>query len=412
MITLRPEQRDTVDKCKVILQRYNLLYLAAEVRTGKTFMSMSIAKELNFKRICFITKKKAISSIKSDLHKFGHKFLTFDILNFEQSPKLHPVYDLFIVDEATSIGAYPKPGKYCKAIKEVVGKLPVILMSGSPTPESYSQIFHQMWVSYFSPFSIYKNFYRWCDDYVIKKDKYIHGFKITDYSNARKDKIMEVVNHYMVTLSQVEAGFESLVEEEILWVDIDTRLYQLMALLKKNKVYKLKSGDHIVADTPVKLQSRFHQISSGTIITEEGNRVVLDESKAWFIKTKFAGQKIAVFYKFIEEGNLLRKIFPISTDSPEIFRDRDDCTFICQIVSGRMGVNLATADALVMYNIDFSATSYWQARARMQSQERTKASKLYWIFSKNGIEKFVYKAVCGKKGFTLNYFKKIYGING
>jgi hypothetical protein len=41
-----------------------------------------------------------------------------------------------------------------------------------------------------------------------------------------------------------------------------------------------------------------------------------------------------------------------------------------QIVAGREGVNLSTADALVFYNIDFSATSYWQARARLQTKDR------------------------------------------
>ena len=140
-------------------------------------------------------------------------------------------------------------------------------------------------------------------------------------------------------------------------------------------------------------------------ISEE-KRTVLDESKAWFIRTRFAGQKIGILYKFIAEGELLRRIFPNHTDSPEEFNKNDHLVFIRQVVSGREGVNLSTADALVMYNIDFSATSYWQARARMQTKDRRKASKLYWIFSERGLEHFIYKAVCEKKNFTLEYFKK------
>jgi hypothetical protein len=34
-------------------------------------------------------------------------------------------------------------------------------------------------------------------------------------------------------------------------------------------------------------------------------------------------------------------------------------------------------------------------------------SDVYWIFSKNGIEKDIYKAVSKKKDFTVNHFKKI-----
>jgi hypothetical protein len=60
---------------------------------------------------------------------------------------------------------------------------------------------------------------------------------------------------------------------------------------------------------------------------------------------------------------------------------------------------------LVYYNIDFSATSYWQSRDRMTTKERLK-NNIYWIFSKGGIEKDIYKAVIKKKDYTLSYFRR------
>jgi hypothetical protein len=191
-----------------------------------------------------------------------------------------------------------------------------------------------------------------------------------------------------------------------------------MKLLKRDKYYKMKCGDEIIVDTGVRLQSLFHQISSGTLNitiiepTENGKgkkkhiRHTLDESKAWFIKSKFAGQKIAIFYKFIEEGNVIRRVFQNHTDDENVFNSSSDSTYVRQMISGREGTNVSTADAVVMYNIDFSATTYWQIRARMQEKERTKASKLYWAFSERGIERRVYKAVGQKKDYTLSYFKK------
>jgi len=80
-----------------------------------------------------------------------------------------------------------------------------------------------------------------------------------------------------------------------------------------------------------------------------------------------------------------------------------------QIVSGREGINLSKADVLVYYNIDFSAVSYWQSRARLQTINRDKID-IYWIFSKNGIEEHIYKSVCKKKNFTLQTFKKIVSL--
>ena len=210
MITLRPEQRKCVDEGLIILKRHNLLYLAAEVRTGKTLMSMTIAHEMRWKRICFITKKKAMSSVKADLKKSEYEFDTFTVINFESAAKLRPEYDLYIIDEAASCGAFPKPGVRTKSLKKLIGKRPIILMSGTPTAESYSQIFHQFWLSYYSPFSIYKNFYDWAKEYVTVKIKYIGGLPIKDYSKAKDEKVQEIIKHYMITLSQRRLGLRVL----------------------------------------------------------------------------------------------------------------------------------------------------------------------------------------------------------
>ena len=93
----------------------------------------------------------------------------------------------------------------------------------------------------------------------------------------------------------------------------------------------------------------------------------------------------------------------ITTDLKE-FEDTDK-SIALQIVSGREGISLKLADCLVYYNIDFSATSYWQSRDRMTTSTRLK-SDVYWIFSEGGIEDQIYKAVSNKRDYTLKHFKK------
>ena len=66
---------------------------------------------------------------------------------------------------------------------------------------------------------------------------------------------------------------------------------------------------------------------------------------------------------------------------------------------------LRQADALVYYNIDFSATSYLQSRDRMTTKDRLQ-NDVYWVFAKRGIERDIYKAVTKKKDYTLNHFKR------
>ena len=151
--------------------------------------------------------------------------------------------------------------------------------------------------------------------------------------------------------------------------------------------------------------TKVHQMCSGTIKFESGNSMVLDLSKATFIKQYFKSKKIGIFYKFKEELNALKKVFgdDICVDL-ECFNNTSK-NIALQIVSGREGISLRQADCLVYYNIDFSATSYWQSRDRMTTKDRLK-NEVYWVFSKGGIEKDIYKAVVKKKDYTLTHFKR------
>lgn len=402
---LRDYQVRKRDEAIEVLSKCGIVYIAGEVRTGKTLIALSVVAELKYRRCLVVTKNSAVSGINGDYRKFGFNFV-LDIITFGSLHKVKNKYDIIIIDEAHSLGAFPKPSKRAQQCHDIFFEKPIIYLSGTPNPESWSQLYHQFWVSIYSPWSDFVSFYKWKNIYVDVFKKMINGFPINDYSRGKKDLIQADIEHLMVRLSQQEAGFTAFVQEYIIKVAMKPDIYKLMKVLKRDKFYKMKSGDVILADTPVRMMSVFHQLSSGTIKTEEGIRYTLDTSKALLIKKRFQGKKIAIYYKFIAEGNLLRKYFPNNTDSPEDFNNRNDLVFIKQVVSGREGIDLSTADALVMYNIDFSATSYWQVRARMQTKTRVKAAELYWIFSDKGIEPKIYGVVKKKKNYTTSYFKR------
>jgi hypothetical protein len=151
---------------------------------------------------------------------------------------------------------------------------------------------------------------------------------------------------------------------------------------------------------------KLHQIYSGTVKFESGNSKIIDLSKAKYIHDNFADSKIGIFYKFKEELNALMEVYGKDNLTTElsVFEDTDK-SIALQIVSGREGISLRQAEALVYYNIDFSATSYWQSRDRMTTKDRLE-SDVYWVFAKGGIERDIYKAVSKKKDYTVNHFKK------
>jgi hypothetical protein len=181
--------------------------------------------------------------------------------------------------------------------------------------------------------------------------------------------------------------------------------YKLIKKFKRDLVVQGKD-ELILGDTPAKLMSKLHQLYSGTIKFESGNSMVLTTTKADYIADNFSDKRVGIFYKFKEELEAIKQVLGdnVTTDLADF--DADKAQHIAlQIVSGREGISLKNADCIVYYNIDFSATSYWQSRDRMTTKDRLE-NQIYWLFSEGGIETLIYKAVSKKKDYTLAHFKQ------
>jgi hypothetical protein len=412
LITLRSYQNELAAKGCEKLKTLGIVYLAMEVRTGKTLTALEIARLYGAKSVLFLTKKKAIASIEGDYAALNPGY-ALTVANDESLHKIDPSpFDLVVHDEHHRFGAFPKPGKAAQQFKGMFGHLPQIWLSGTPSPESYSQFFHQFWVSNRSPFS-HSTFYPWAREFVdVVQRTFAHG-TVNDYSDARLDEIAPIVEPYMIRFTQADAGFVSTIDEQVLWVDPSPRLLGLINRLKDDWV--VEGRQHIIsAPTAVSLQSKLHQLYSGTILFDpvEGEpraALTLDTFKVDFIRDYFAGQKLVIFHKFAQERKaLLDGLGNLATDDIDEFR-KTDKSIVLQIISGREGLNLSEADAIVFYNIDFAALSYWQARDRMTTMIR-KESKVYWLFSTNGIEEKIYEAVTNKLDYTVSIFRKDFGI--
>lgn len=407
-MTLRDYQERISTEAADKLKEFGCCYLAMECRTGKTLTALVAAQKFGAKCVLFITKKKAIGSVTRDfalLSADGVRPFDFEAINYESCQKHTTSPDLVILDEAHCMGAYPKPGVRTKAVKEVCAGKPVIFLSGTPTPESYSQLYHQFWVCEYSPFRQYKNFYAWArSGFVNVQKRIINGFWLNDYSDADKRQIDEATAHLFLTYTQEQAGFTCEIDEEDLICPVNSHTVENMRLLKRHKVLHLGAEDVILGDTPAKLMNKLHQLSGGTIITEDGRRMILDRSKARYIKDHFHGKKIAIFYLYQSELDLLTEVFPNHTESPEEFQASDNLTFISQIRKAREGVRLDTADAIVFYNLEYSYLSYEQGRNRIVSSERTSPAKVYFAITDGGLERDILNAVRNKSDFTYSWF--------
>ena len=400
MFELRDYQKDISKQGIEIINKNKILILNLAVRTGKTHIALNIAN--NYKRVLFITKKKAIQSVNNDYIDAGYDF-DLVVTNYENLHKIEGKFDLVICDESNEkISAYPKPTLNAKRVKEFVIN-DLILLTGTLLPESNSQIYHQLWVSNYSPFKQYKNFYSFHKALGNQKILYTSYGQAKDYSSVDYSKIEKFIDPIKISLTQKEAGFVSVINEITHKVVMSNTTKSLIKQLEKDFIIEGKE-EVILADTGVKLMQKVHQLSSGTVKFESGNSKILDYSKIEYIKENFSDQKIAIFYKFKAELEMIESVFDLAKDIEEF--DNSDKNIALQFVSGRSGIKLNKADSIVALNIDFSSTTYWQFRDRMTTLDR-KESSINWIFSDCGMEYAIYKSVMKKKNYTLQTFRKI-----
>ena len=432
------------------LRKYKILYYVWEQRVGKTIASLltvqKYCKKYNIENsILFVTGKRIIPDIEIDIEVLkkiqGKKFiLNIDIINYESLHKI-PVdhkYKFIIIDEPQTVGAFPKPNVRAKRLKEIVKDNLLILLSGTPSPETYSQLYHQFYVSENSPFKQWKDFYSWVRAGFVTPSSFpITGRMVTLYTKANIKKIDSYIKKIMVSYTQEDADFKQSKPIDIFrLVPMKKSTSKLMRVLLRDRYYKFEGfKGELICDTAVSLQQKIHQISSGTIIADhrkkyktiiktvyspterkkievevkKSNRIykILDESKVEFIKEEYKNKKIAIFYKFINEGKVLKDNFNTTTDQVE-FNKSKDLVFISQFRAGSRGIDISTADLIIAYNIDFSYEIFSQFRQRISKREKDKQSEIHWLFTIDGIESKIYNKVIVKQDYTLKHFRGDY----
>ena len=362
---------------------------------------------MNAKKVLFITKKLAFKSIEEDYVDFGYS-QSFDltIINKESLHKLTDNdYDVVVIDEAHEYGAFPKSGKYQKAIKSRFNRLPMVFLSGTPHPESFCQLYHQFDLSSKSVWKKYKNFYNWHKVYGVPKVRYLGALKVADYSDCRKDNVLTEVNHLTLSFTQQQAGFTTSVNVKKLYHTMGDDVNRLITKLRDDNILRGDDGRVIIADSGAKMMSKVHQLSSGTCKTDCGDSIIFDYSKAEFIRDHFIGHKLAIFYYFQAELDILKHVFgdTLTTDLEEF--NSTSKHFAVQQARGAKGISLKMADKLVFYNFGFSNEKYIQAIDRLTTMDRL-SNDVYFIINPKGIDNYVFNSLEAKKDYILSAFKK------
>lgn len=418
MINLHELQKKAIDDAVTILHcQGHFCYISAEMRCGKTPITLGVIDELVkyygsvISKVLFVTKKRVINDVYElkGVQAKTHYYL--EVTNYEQLENLvksrQTQWDIIVLDEAHVLGTFPKPNNKVRALRNFIGKF-YIFLSGTPTPESYSQIYHQMFAAKKEKDM---SFYTFAKQYVaVELKRYSNGAVFNDYSKCSVDAIKHYIGGRVVKLTQKDLNIPT--QKEVEYIYIQDEVKPLCDRLRKNKVITILN-EEIIAGNTSKEMSLVHQMCGGFVYKSKNEYILLNDAKCKAIQaiTK-SHKKVCVFYYFKAENEIIAKYLqknniPVFIDYYE-YTQASEGVFLCQISSGAEGITLKDTSAIIYYNISFSSAKHIQSKERATHFLNASTVKIIYLLSSIGFEKKVLTILEKKKKFTANHYIKYF----
>lgn len=402
MIIPRQYQLDIAEQASKIIAKYGIVYLAMEERTGKSLISLLIAKE--YKNVLVVTKKKALDDWIKLINEFNPLISITNYHNAKNIKGQH--FDLVILDEAHNyISAYPKPGKIWKELKPLCYGMntDIVYISATPYAQGMQLLYHQFALSFSSPWKDFETFYKWYATFA-KRDEagntekiWIQGREIETYKSVDNNKILDFVEHLFITKTRKEIGFTEEPKDNLHYVKLSENITDAYNKLLKQRVLEFKNNNKsytILADTILKLKTSLHMLEGGVAKIDNEYLTLLNTEKIDYIKNIWGdNQDVVIMYNYIAEGIKLKNHFKEA--------------LLLQATSYAEGIDLSDKKHLIIYSQDFSTARYTQRRARQTGMNRVEPINVHFLLVKKAISEQVYNTVSiNKKNFIDSLFQQ------
>ena len=402
MSKLYPEQEEVAQEAEVLLRNYGMVYIAAEPRFGKSYITASL-----------ITTNSLILTVKSALAGWEETCRYFDIepvlINYESLHKVdYEKFDYIVIDEAPKISSFPKKNKARKEIDRFIHKdIKVVFLSGTPNIESQAQLFHQLSISPNHSFSKYyekgnstafSHWYFGGDNFVSRDDN------LKGYGNRTKKIVgynKEAWNHADVSVpkSKYEPIMikrfhtdENMSSKVVLRpIKAPKSVEEVYHTLKTNKCFMGLNGvGEIEPIGKAQLLIKLHQIAQGNYISTDGTTVHISSFKA---RVCFEEHPDAiVFYKYQADLSLLR----IAGYTAEQLK---------QVDSSIMGIDFSNYEEAIIYSLTWSGQNYVQCLSRLNNVNKNIKPTFYVYITKGTVDEKIFKAVSNKRDFNTQFIR-------
>lgn len=409
----RDYQLEGAEQGYAILKQYGIVYFAWEERTGKSLTAVTIAEKCrNLDRVLIITKKKAkpdwLTLLSSSTVNNAELSKVYFVTTYTSIEHLHTAnWDLIILDESHNyVAGYPNASKTWKQVRKFTRNKPIIYLSATPNAQTYAQLYPQLALSDWSPFSKYKNYKVWHAHYGIEYFQYLYKKRIQMWDRVKDDLVIAKTKHLFLTKTRVELDFPHEPEDVIHWIELGDQTRAVYNWVVKKKTYQLSEDLLIEYDTKAKLRAGLHMLEGGSlkhsypILNSKGKPVMTADhymlsntEKIDYIKETWGdNENVAVMYHYISEGIKLRNHFKHA--------------HILQGTTHAEGIDLHHIKHLVIYSQDWSTSRHTQRRARQANMLRDSEIKVHFLLVRKGISEEVYNTVSvNKTNYVDRYFQ-------
>lgn len=386
-------------------------YLAGKPRSGKTYtaiLTMEMSDKIS--RVLVLTKKNAIPGWHKFTENNSRLNHSYYVTNYEQVGKLKAEdYDAVIIDESHNTGAFPKPSLRYKQIRKLCWNMVHIHLSGTAIVESQASIYHQMFISKYTPFK-HKSFYdfhrEFGEPYYIKAA----GREINQYDKV-KDSLIPYINRFTIYMTQEDASIDKSIQaiDKTHLVELNQGTKDLYNYLQTNQIVTIHNGyllgitptiyqksiapHDLVCDTVMKLRTSLHMLESGVAkigddYIDLGNREKIDYIKANFGDSEDTG----IMCHFVGERQILEKEFKHA----KIYSSSSDAE----------GVDLSHLKNFIILSSDYSGAKFIQRRDRIININGSNTLVVHHIMVKKAISEQVYKKVSKKEDFNNSTYER------
>jgi superfamily II DNA or RNA helicase len=345
--------------------------------------------------------------------------ITFILINYERARSMFRslksiLWDMVIADESHRIkNRNSKTSKVTWRLGQRARHR--LMLTGTPVDQEEIELYAQFRFLLPELFGT-----RWAlfDRRFLRKSGFMG--KLRKFKRGYREKMLNMIAPYVFSIKSADALDLPPSVDQAIYYDLTGKAKTAYNQIEKEFLYKF--GD-LTSTTPLAVTNmiRLQQLTGGFLGMDDGSLLELEQDRLialsdWLVDVD-KNEKLVIFARFRAEIDMIAQLMkrlgrsyvirdgrtkPQDMNAWQDFQDKKDPnTYIAQIGSGGIGIDLFSSAIAIFYSKSFSYIEYEQARFRLTRNGQRRFVKFIHMIAKSTIDDLMLKAI-DEKCLTAN----------